>query len=374
MENQLRGTIVFNAQDKPNRPEIEKIKSVKFTPSNTTGQFLTLGPNDPFEERRAAINAILRFVFAMDHVNGPLHKYDAANPSRVGGSIGWFNVNGIPVPSDGTIPINVTWRWEGRITTVTLPHRQVKVTGEEIVALSKGEIINLNDRPEKGENVSVVFLNSDWLTVKQFGTRIELSNPPIDKKTGKNLGGLLHDYIDQLHKGVQITVATTVTNWTDPLTGEKVLLDSMQTKAAWLERVLNVEGFDWNKTRQDLIDSNILWRNGKAFEGKLEYQDTDAPSDDEIHQQAQDTLNGRANGTQTGMTVMFKVGKKYQPTDTALVPAGVYNIYNLENGKEGACDSAGVPISRHGGAVTLNRLTRRPDLGLSLVKKYESRS
>jgi hypothetical protein len=369
--NPLRGTLTFNAQDKEGRPEVEKIKSVKFTPANSTGAFRTLGPNDPYEERRAALNAIIRFVFRMDHVEGPFHRYDNANPSRIGGAVGWMNLNGLGAPEDGSTPITVPFTHDYKLTSVTLPHRVVNVTPEELDLLNQGKAIDLDNRPAKGEKVSVVFLADPWVSVREYGEgRLEFRNAPVDQKTGKNLGGLLHSYIAELEQGIQITVAVTTYNWTNPANGEKVLLDSLQGKAQWLQRTVEVEGFDWAAAKQNLIDSNILWRSTQGLLDKLGYGDDEAGSDQET-QDALKTLDNRVNGTgpvDIGVNVIDS-GKVSKVDATAVLP-GVYAVVFVVGGKEGGVAQPPVTISRINGAVILRRLSRRNDLALKNISTF----
>lgn len=371
--NPLRGELTFNAQDKAGRPEVEKIKSVRFLPTKSNGEFRVLGPDTPYENRRAAMNAILRFAFNMDVVTGPLHSYSNHNPSRVGGSIGWLDLKGLKAPQNGTMPINVDFRYNYKPVRVTLPHRVVNVTPQEMVLLSEGHPINLDNRPAKGERVSVVYITDPWVVVKEHATGyLEFQNAPIDRKTGKNLGGLLHSYIADLEKGVQITVVVTTTNWTNPETGETIVLDGLQTKAQWLQRTVEVEGFNWDAARKNLIESNILWKNTQELMDKLSRSDEEAGSEKET-KDVLEILDHRVNGgDEVGLSVGVVRDGKIVPVDATKVLPGVYAVVRVVNGQEAGIEKSEVTISRFNGAKILRGLSRNNGLALKEISLFQS--
>ncbi|MGB7510497.1 MAG: hypothetical protein WBP54_04305 [Pelodictyon phaeoclathratiforme] len=236
--------IKFNTQDLPGRPEEETYRSIVCEPTYKSDEFVFVGPDLRHEERRGAFNAILRFFFQTDLVQPGLHLYDRSNPSRIGGALGWINIEKLGGFTQNGDSINKILIVDGKGVEVTLPHH------------------NVNGHP-------VVSVESQWLKITELVRgRWELSNGPVDKKTGKRLGTVLHGYLDILARGGTLGVAVTTSRGVNRETGEIFIDDKLNRKTAWLDRTLNIEGFEYAQAREEFIAQKIVWSQGQQFDAK----------------------------------------------------------------------------------------------------------
>lgn len=353
------GSFVFNAQDKENRIALgEKLVSVVFTPANhdpETGKFLTLGLDARFEERRAALNAIMRYWLEFDCVEGNFHRYSDLNPRREGGAMGWLHY-GSNLPSNGSTNTQAQLYLGGKRYFANLPTRRVYVS-------PTGDVQNyrLDDSYVPSNRVSV---NTAYVQVVSLGgDRVELKNGPIDQKTGKSLGALLHHYMGLLAEGVSIKVVVTVNKWTDPVSGEVKYLDGLQSKALFL---MNAQNQDWAKLRASVQAEQVVFgtttRELKAAIAKDPTLGTVSGREEVYETILAPRKEAEVNGTpvrKSGINIIVD-GKK---VDVAEVPSGEYNSFL--NGKS----KGTVRIARMSGATLLKSFAREGRT-LETVRRY----
>lgn len=268
------GSFKFNEEVLPGRHPDEQITSVQYIPANGTGKFRTFGPFDPYEEKRGMLNAMTRHFFGMDiRVGAGLHVYGSHNPERVGGALGWISLDrleqmlgtGVVAGEKALRHIQFPDR-NGvyRDTEVMLPH-----TKEERVASG----------PKRGSGKIVTIEPTAWLRIVELGGgRLEMSTAPTDTQySGKQLGVILHSYLEELFEGVALSTSVQITPMIDKSNGQTIWLDKLQNMAknlrAWaampLEEAREAYVADW---RARAANSRFINQTAFAATPELEAQ------------------------------------------------------------------------------------------------------
>lgn len=354
------GKFDFFAQQKPERIALgEKLMSIQFTPANhdpDTGKYLTLGLDVRFEERRAALNAIMRYWLEFDTVEGNFHRYSERNPRREGGALGWLRYDLNRLPNNGSTQTQVQTILGGKRVFASLPTRRVYVGPSGDVQEYK-----LDSSYVPSNRVSV---NGPWVQVVGLGDdRVELKNGPVDEKTGKSLGALLHHYMGLLESGTSIKVVVCVHKWTDPVTGEVTYLDGLQSKALFL---MSVQDQDWATVREEQRTQAIIFGNTqREFRAAVAKDPTLATNDGReeiidtiLKPRKEHEVNG-APLVKSGISIVLD-GKKVDLTE---VPSGLYSS------SVGGVEKGTVNIANTRGATLLKQFAREGRT-LKTVKKF----
>jgi len=221
----VKGNYQFNTDVLPGRHPMEEITSVQYRPGNSTGEFRTFGPFDPFEEKRGMLNSTMRHFFQMDVPQGEMfHRYASHNPERVGGALGWIGLKRL----ENMIGEEIV-EGEKALRLVSFPGADGEFRQTEIM-LPHRKDERISSGPKRGEGKIVTLEPTAWLRIVELGGgRLELSNAPTDTRySGKQLGVVLHSYLEELFHGVQMTTSCQITPMKDKETGQTIWLQKLQ--------------------------------------------------------------------------------------------------------------------------------------------------
>jgi hypothetical protein len=217
--NQIFGSVDFRAQDKADRVAVgEALKSIQYVPDNATGEWQQ-APISLYYESRGALNAMMDVAFDSYELLEGLHLYRKSNPKHLNGSFGWISrdlvLKGI---QNGSTMVNIAMSLNGTVYDVRLPSHKVN-------------------------GVATLDIRTSWLSaVKLAGNRLELSNAITDKACGRQFGVIKHAYLEDIRKGIALTVAvtkSTIWNAVNP-DGTPVVSDALQTKAIEFRRLVKL--------------------------------------------------------------------------------------------------------------------------------------
>ena len=224
----IKGTFKLNTDVLPGRHPMEEITSIQYIPGNGNGTFRTFGPRDPYEEKRGMLNAMTRHFFGMDvPVGEGFHKYGSHNPERVGGALGWIKLQRL----ENMIGEEIV-EGEKALRLVSFPGADGEFRQTEIM-LPHRKDERIDSGPKRGSGKIVTLEPTAWLRIVELGGgRLELSNAPTDTKySGKQLGVVLHSYLEELFQGVAMTTSVQITPMIDKVTGQTIWLDRLQNIA-----------------------------------------------------------------------------------------------------------------------------------------------
>lgn len=250
MAKKFSSRITLNAVE-TKRYENELYKSMSCTPSNPTGEFLTVGFNE--FEQRSAINAIKRYEFGGDEYVDGCHKFHKFHPEHLGGFWGWMPATKVINGVDSTRLMLIG----GELYTVTLPF-----------TVDGGRKVNVK---------------TAWLRAKDLGgNRLALYNDTPDKNGILN-GVQLHTYLELLHTGVKLTVPVTFnTQWdkigADGSPEHRETIHQKAVEVAGLISLAEKEGFE---AAQKEYFTSLAVRNDTIGEANAVRKANEGKSDEE---------------------------------------------------------------------------------------------